>query len=191
MSHVPLWPPYLVAPNDSLLALGVVCVNYARFERAITWVFSAVTAQPEEYAAIIIARTNAVDRGRFIRLFLEKTDWPDEPLAKDIVQHFTKAADILAKNRNFLVHSNIVHATNDRAAFYVMSKRGNMMQTEAGLDEIRRVADDLYIYFNFGLDVANYIAVKIHKLDLEAGTVAFYSSPDKPPLPTPFHKEDQ
>jgi hypothetical protein len=173
MSHPPLWPQYLVAPHDSLFALGVVSVNYARFERAVTWVFAAVTAQSEDYAAVIMARTNPGERGRLIRQFLNMTNWPTEPIAKDITQHFSLATDILVKNRNFLVHSNLVHAMDNRTGFYTMSKRGNLMQAEASLDEIRRVADDLNGYFYFGMKLANTIAVRIHKWDLEAGTVVF------------------
>lgn len=189
MSRPPLWPQYLVAPAESLFALGVVSVNYARFERSITWVFAAVTAQSEEYAAVIMARTNAVERGRLIRQFLDMANWSEEPLAEDLVVHFTQAADILTKNRNFLVHSNLVHAMDNRTGFYAMSKRGNLMQAEASLDEIRQVADDLNSYFYFGMKLANTVAVRIHKLDLEAGTVVFHTWPDKPPLPTLFHKE--
>jgi hypothetical protein len=40
METASAWPQYQTGPHDSIVALGVVSVNYANFERAITWVFA-------------------------------------------------------------------------------------------------------------------------------------------------------
>jgi hypothetical protein len=187
------WPNYAVAPSDSVFALGVVSINYARFERAVTWVFAAVSGMSEEYAAIIMARSNASDRAQLIRQMIAKPDWPkdasDSEIAIDLIRHFLKAADILVKNRNFLVHSNMIHGTKDRAALYSTSKKGSTILVERTCDEIRQVADDLNTYFYFGLALANSIAVKVRHADLAAGVVVFHAWPEKPILPNPFQED--
>ena len=45
------WPRYEVAPEDSVYAVGVVSINYARFERTHVWMLAAVANMPEEHAA--------------------------------------------------------------------------------------------------------------------------------------------
>lgn len=44
------WPVYLTGPSDSMHALGVVSVNFANFERAVTWMFAAIAQKSEDDA---------------------------------------------------------------------------------------------------------------------------------------------
>jgi hypothetical protein len=74
------WPSYEVAPEESVYALGVVSINYARFERTHVWMTAAVANMKEAHAAVICARTNASDRARLIETYLGQSEWPQEAL---------------------------------------------------------------------------------------------------------------
>ena len=100
------WPNYRVAPADSVHALGVVSINYARFELTHVWMLASVANMQERQAAVVSARTNPSDRVRLIETFMSHREWPDE--ASTAIKHYLKAMSILTTNRNLLVHSNMV-----------------------------------------------------------------------------------
>lgn len=175
------WPRYEVAPEESVYALGVVSINYARFERTHVWMTAAVANMKEAHAAVICARINASDRVKLIEAYLGQREWPQEALAA--IRHYLKAMDTLIKSRNVLVHSNMIRDTKDRAAIYSTTRLGTTNFFQASLEEIRRVADDLDVYFYFGLQTANVIATEIHHLAREAGMIASDRWPDLPRLP--------
>ena len=178
------WPTYEVAPEDTVYALGVVSINYARFERTHVWMLAAVANMTEEQAAVIIARANASDRMKLIETFMQRGKWPDKALAA--IRHYLKAMDVLIKSRNVLIHSNIVRGTENRAAIYSMTRQGTTTLFQAAPEEVRKVADDLNTYFYFGLHLANYIAAEIHHMARQAGMMVFHQSPEPPPLPFPI-----
>ena len=177
------WPNYEVAPSDSVYALGVVSINYARFERTNVWVLAAVANMSELQASIICARTNAVDKVKLIETFISHTQWPPEALKS--IEHYLKAMDILIKNRNVLIHSNMIRGTDNRAAIYNTTRQGKTNLFQATLKEIRQVADDLDAYFYYGLNLANKIASDIHFATVQSGMLVFHHWPE--PLPLPVH----
>jgi len=91
--------------------------------------------------------------------------------------------DILIKNRNILIHSNVIRGTNNKAAIYSLTRQGTTNMFQSTLEEIRQVADDLNSYFDFGLQLANVIAIEIHHVARAAGMVAFREWPKLPPMP--------
>jgi hypothetical protein len=175
------WPAYEVAPEDTVYAVGVVSINYARFERTHVWMLAAVANMREHQAAVIIARTNASERVKLIETFMQRGKWPDKALAA--IRHYLRAMDVLIKNRNVLIHSNIIRGTENRAAIYSMTRQGTTNLFQATLGEVRQVADDLNTYFYFGLHLANCIATEIHHMAREAGMMIFHEWPEHPPLP--------
>jgi hypothetical protein len=175
------WPTYEVADDAVVYAIGVVSINYARFERTHTWMTAAVGNMKEAQAALVIARMNASDRTRLIEAFMQRAKWPDEALAA--IKHYLKAMELLVKNRNILIHSNVIRGTDNRAAIYSMTRQGTYNRFQATLEEVRQVADDLDTYFYFGLGLANYIATEIHAMAREAGMLAISMVPNLPPLP--------
>ena len=179
------WPIYEVAPDDSVYALGIVSINYARFERTHVWMLAAVANMTEAQASIINARTNPSARAEFIRTFMERREWPAE--ASAAISHYLSAMNILNQSRNVLIHSNMIRGTDNRTAFYSMSHQGTTNLFQATLDEIRQVADDLNTYFYFGLNLANYIATDIHHMAREAGMLVISQVPPLPPLPVHIH----
>ena len=128
------WPTYEVAPDDSVYALGVVSINYARFERTHVWMLAAVANMKEDQAAIITARARTI-----IETFFERREWPPETAAA--IKHYLKAMGVLTQSRNVLIHSNMVRGTENRTAIYSLSKQGRHNLFQATLEEIRAVAD--------------------------------------------------
>jgi hypothetical protein len=175
------WPQYQVAPSDSVHALGVVSINYARFELTHVWMLAAVANLQERQAAVISARTNPSDRVRLIETFMAHTVWPEDAAAA--VKHYLKAMGILTANRNLLVHSNMVEAWQNKTAIYSVSRQGNTSVIQSSLEQVRQVADDLNEYFDFGHKLSNYIATNIHHAALEEGMFAISLIPTLPPLP--------
>jgi hypothetical protein len=175
------WPNYRVAPPDSVYALGVVSINYAKFELTHTWMLAAVANIREQQATVISARANTSDRIKLIESFMSHREWPDD--IATAIKHYLKAMDILTKNRNVLVHSNAVEAWNDKTAFHSLSRQGMPNLFQSTLDEIRQVADDLNDYFWFGHTLSNYIASEIHAAAREEGMMAISHVPDLLPLP--------
>ena len=57
------------------------------------------------------------------------------------------------------------------------------------LDELRRVADEMNTYFNYGMRVANMIGIDL--LDLKTITGNIYEWPDKPLLPRKLDYESR
>lgn len=175
------WPQYEVADDAVVCAVGVVSINYARFERTHTWMASAVANIPEARAGVVIARTNAADRIRLIETFLVQNEWPAD--AEAAIRHYIKAADILITNRNVLTHSNIVQSGENRSAIYSLTRKGTTNLFQASGEEVRKVADDLNTYFSYGLGLANYIATEIHQHARQAGMLVVSQLPEAPPLP--------
>jgi hypothetical protein len=177
------WPNYEVAPPESVYALGVVSINYARFERTHVWVLAAVASLSETQASIICARTNATDKVKLIETFIPHTAWPPEALSS--IKHYLKAMDVLIKNRNVLIHSNMIRGADNKAAIYSTTRQGNTNLFQATLEEIRKVADDLDAYFYYGMNLANKIASDIHSAAVQPGMIVFHNWPG--PLPLPIH----
>jgi hypothetical protein len=175
------WPTYEVAPEDSVYALGVVSINYARFERTNVWVLAAVASMTELQASVVCARTNSADRVKLIETFAPQTEWPPEALAS--IKHYLKAMNILIQSRNALIHSNMIRGTDNRAAIYSTTKQGKTHLFQATLEEIRRVADDLDAYFYYGMHLANKIAFDAHFGAAQPGTMVFHEWPTEIPLP--------
>ena len=117
------WPQYEVAPSDTVFALGVVSINYARFERTNVWMIAAVANMREPHAAVMSARTNATDRVKLIESYLLQSKWPAD--VETAIRHYMKAMGILITNRNILIHSNIIRGTQDRSAIYSVNRQGN------------------------------------------------------------------
>jgi hypothetical protein len=181
------WPQYEVAPPDTVFALGVVSINYARFERTNVWMIAAVANMREAHAAVMSARTNATDRVKLIEAYLLQSKWPAD--VETAIRHYMRAMGTLITNRNVLIHSNIVRGTQDRSAIYSVNRQGNTSLFQATVAEIRQVADDLNTYFYFGLSLANYIASEIHHMAREAGMMAISQLPQLPPLPVHINSE--
>lgn len=81
-------------------------------------------------------------------------------------------------NRNQLMHS---HFAWDENLLYKTTKKGEIHLATPSLAELRRIADDMNAFFNFGRAVSN--AIKTRQFE-KGGT---FTWPDKPQLPQRLH----
>ncbi len=172
----PAWPPYDIGSRDSVFALGVASVNYARLEFAFGFVFAKVLGVTNIEAWALLPKINNGERLRQMRDALQKLNWPDD--TKDKVTHFMKAFKILADNRNLLDHSNIFSGVEAPTTLYKYGRDGRTIHTVVTLAELRQVADDMVQYFNYGLCFGNSIGPAG-----TVGTLLHSTWPDQPPLP--------
>lgn len=180
----PKWPVYLTGPHESMHALGVVSVNFANFERAVTWVFAAVSKKVEKEARQIHAREGIANCIMKIKEGSDARGWSGP--AEEQVRHFAAAARILVQNRNLLIHSVVVSDTNDTANLYRTQRTGDTEMVQATTAQIRAIADDLHRYFSFARRLANCIAVKVDEVDRNAGVIAQIEWVEPPPMPKPL-----
>ena len=75
------WPTYKVADDDSIYALGVMNINYVRFEATLVYMLAAVANMKQNQAAVFISRTGAAERANLIKVFASKREWPPEASA--------------------------------------------------------------------------------------------------------------
>ncbi|WP_338700443.1 hypothetical protein V5279_20575 [Bradyrhizobium sp. 26S5] len=177
----PKWPLYEVAGDDAVFALGVVSINYTRFERTHVWMLAAVANMAEEHAALFTARTNAADRANVIETFFKRKKWSAEVAAA--IKTYIDATRILVTNRNTLIHGNMVRGPNNQAGIFSLNRKGETTMFQASLPEIRQVADDLFNYFEFGLALSNHIASEIHAAARVAGMMVVRNCPILPTIP--------
>jgi hypothetical protein len=111
-----IWPNYEVGPHKIVFAIGVVSINFARFERAITWMLAATTGCEEIEAETILRPLPPAERLRRLKTAIEKKRWPQ--VAHSLIDHFFDGAQVLVGNRNVLLHSNIIPDVNETARLF-------------------------------------------------------------------------
>lgn len=172
------WPVYHTGTADSMHALGVLSINFANFERAITWVFGAITGKPETEARRIHARDGT---SKYVKK-LEQA-WRERRssgVPDDRVHHFIAATETLIKNRNLLMHSMMVEDTLYKTTF-----DGERIMLQATTTQIRTIADDLHRYFSHGRYLAKCI-VNMDQRKPYSTTVKNHHWPSNPPAPKPL-----
>lgn len=173
-----------VASDDVVHALGVMNINYVRFERTHVWMLAAVGNLTEPQAVVFASRVNPTERANFIEMFLKRREWP-EPVGSAIKQYIA-AMRTLTENRNALIHGNIITSFGNEPAIFSLNRKGEMTMFQSSLGAIRRTADDAETYFQFGLALANHIATEIHGAAREAGMLVFSEFPASPTMPRPI-----
>ena len=176
MTDFAAWPVYEIGPRDSVFAIGVASVNYARLEFAFSGVFAQVLGKTNKEVWALLPKLNNKKRQREMRKRLKELDWPDE--TKDRVSHFIEAFKILVKNRNLLDHSAVFASAEGPTSLYKYDTEGNTIHTVLTTGELRTVADEIIAYNDYGLLFSSSIGPK------GALNTHFRSTwPDPPPLP--------
>jgi len=177
-----IWPNYEVGPHKIVFALGVISVNFARFERAITWMLAATTGCEETEAETILRPLPPAEKLRKLKTAIEGRCWP-QPV-DGLIGHFFDAALVLVGNRNTLLHSNMIPNVNETARLF-RSGRKNLTpeQIQIDLPSVRQIADDFQRYWDFGLALANCIAVEINGAARSEGSLVYHDWPERPPFP--------
>jgi hypothetical protein len=181
MSDPQKWPTYQTGPEDSVFALGVITSNYAQLEFAVFGVFTALLGLEASVSSRLMYKTNPEMRDRLMREVLPTRGWPDE--VKDLVQHFIDANKICYENRNKIAHSNLHRLSADAIILAKTNRDGKTVLANPLLSELRRVADDMMVYFDYGLWLSNMINFELLGLTPRAGDRWHRSWPEKPPLP--------
>ena len=89
------WPSYKVADDDSVCALGVMNINYVRFEATLVYMLAAVANMKPNQAAVFISRTGAAERANLIKVFASKRKLPAK--ASTGIDHYLKALRTLTR----------------------------------------------------------------------------------------------
>ncbi|WP_426440097.1 hypothetical protein [Bradyrhizobium genosp. P] len=181
------WPTYEVASEDVVHALGVMNINYLRFETTHVYMLSAVSNISTNQAAVFCARINPTERATILDRSFQMREWPEE--AKIAVEAYIKGMRALTENRNTLIHGNVVDLAVGKArepAIISMGRDGRTTVFKSSLPAIRQVADDLYTYSHFGSNLSSYVATEFSPIAREAGMLALSKCPTSPSIPKPI-----
>jgi hypothetical protein len=179
------WPSYKVADNAVVHALGVMNINFVRFEATQVYMLSAVANISTNQAAVFIGRINQIDRAVTIDRSLCARTWPQTAQAG--VEAYLKGMRVLTENRNIPVHGNIVDMAVGKAMEPAIISIGRDGRTTVfSSSPIRQVADDLYSCYHFGSNLSAYLATEFSPNARQAGMLALSECPDPPPLPKPL-----
>lgn len=179
------WPQYQIGPKDSVFALGVVSANYVKYEQCVLGMFIVIVGLDVVSGRSIMFKLGTDVREKLMREMILTWPWPEDTI--ELCNHFIDAHKIIVENRNKLMHSNIMyHGKNHDGMLYKTMRDGTYRFSMPSLVELRRVADDMQIYHNFGVQLATKLKADILKIPPLEGEVIFNTWPDKPPLPIPL-----
>jgi hypothetical protein len=178
------WPNYPTGPEDSIFALGVITSNYARLEFAVFGVFTSILGLEADVSSRLMYKTTPEMRDKLMREVLPTRDWPDQ--VKELVQHFIDAHKICYENRNKIAHSNLHSLSPDAIILSKTNRDGRTVLANPLLRELRQVADDMKVYFDYGLWLSNMINLEVLGLKPREGDRWYRSWPEKPRLPEPL-----
>jgi hypothetical protein len=181
MTDNPNWPGGLLK-KDSILAIGVVSVNYSQLEFAMTAMFATITGCSMQFATMLMPKITNQYRTDLMDRMLETRSWADDIKAR--CERFIAGFRILADNRNLLMHSGMAASIHEPTLLYKVTKQGNTELCQVTPQELRQIADDMTVYFRYGLHISNVINIEILGVTPQAGD--FGAFPDMPPLPIPL-----
>lgn len=136
MAKPPAWPSYRIGPHDSVFALGVASVNYASLEFALGSVFASVIGLTSDFTRALFPKIGNQARIALLKQALCERDWPAE--IKESITHFIDGFQILADNRNQLMHSNIIAGVEEHITLYKSNREGKTILTQTSLADLRQ-----------------------------------------------------
>jgi hypothetical protein len=181
MTEPQAWPSYSIGPKDSIFAIGVVSVNYARFEHAIHAMLTVILGIDSVVSRHLMFKIGAETRDKLMREMLPTWPWPSSVI--DLVQHFITAQKTCYDNRNLLMHSNLITGSEKVAVLFKHQRDGKIALARPHINELRQVADDMQIYYNYGIHLSSMIRFEILKHPPMPGELVFSTWPEKPAPP--------
>jgi hypothetical protein len=181
MTEPQAWPTYSIGPKDSIFALGVVSVNYARFEHAIHAMFAVILGIDSVVSHHLMFKIGPELRDKLMREMLPTWPWPQNVM--NLAEHFITAQKTCYDNRNLLMHSNLITGSEKAAVLYKHQRDGKLSLARPSIKELRQVADDMQKYYNYGMHLSSMIRFEILKHQPMPGEFAFSTWPEKPALP--------
>jgi hypothetical protein len=193
----PEWPGYPVGSKNTVFAVGVIGLVYNRLEIVLRMVFEAVTEIPQTQARILFAKIQNDVRRSLIEEMIQRRSL--DTCLVDRVNAFNKGFKILADNRHAVMHSHSVvyywqvGTTSDDATLPLakFSKTdGKVLSCLASVNDLRRVANEMQTYVNFGVALADNIPDIFDPTGRGRKTLG-HALPDIPAPPTPLEFRPQ
>lgn len=179
------WPSYHRATKDATFALGVISTGYGRLEFAFGALFANVLNLPSNFVAALFPKL-----GNEMRIALVTELLPQmqiDPEIEDHVRYFIKGFEALAFNRNMLMHSELISGGVSSAFLLKTQRNGMLVGCSVTTRRLQSIADDLETFHQYGITLANLIALPLLKAVLaieESPPPGLSALPDKPPLPS-------
>jgi hypothetical protein len=151
------WPLYDSGPSDHVHALGVVSVNYNYLEWVL-WTFHIHFLRADHSVTSLIflkAPTNV--RLQVLGQIAART--VTDPGMRDHIEYFIKGYDLCDNNRNVLMHSQLLAGRESNDVFPATKfskKTGKLASYEFTLPDIRRIADEIHEWAEYGNQTVTY-----------------------------------
>lgn len=184
MAETPEWPAYQVGPKDSVFALGVISVSYARLEYAVHAMFAILLHLNSIVSGHLMYKLTPEMRDKLMREMLTTWPWPEN--IHELCWHFITAHKICYENRNLLMHSNLIAGSEKATVLYKLRRDGKLSLARPSLKELQQVADDMQALGWFATRLSAMIRLKVLGEKPLPGDLAYDTWPDKPPLPKPL-----
>jgi hypothetical protein len=183
------WPPYSIGPRESLFVIGIISTKYVELESVTEFIFCTVFDLGLDAGRIIFSKTGCLAATDLIASRLKQLDWPETTI--EHVAHFVSAIKINNSNRNHLMHSelmfdnfreaDVASVKTDKSVFFKASNSGRIIATALTLEELRRLADDINAFCEYGRQLGN--AINSAKFNGSTFPASFFPWPNKPSLP--------
>jgi len=153
------WPTYDTGVANYTHAIGVLSVNYNNLENKLLDLLKLYDGAPDDVVAFLFEKVPTETRLEWLRRLVKGRKAIGATLSTTILA-FSKAYKVCTDNRNLIVHSRIsAHFAGDDAI--MMSKRvrkhGEERHHDLSLEIIRRVADEIYFWNQFGNHVLWFV----------------------------------
>jgi len=157
-------PNYDAGPRDMIHALGVIAIEYNKFEAAMFGLFRhhlAVLNVPREVIGDLYGKLNEGQRMAMIESIFLRCE--KDQVAKDCVTRLVKYFNICATNRNILMHST--SRSGHDSEIFEIEKRSKadwlkLNYSSLTLETLRRVADDMARGFKLVFEVFWFIQTR-------------------------------
>jgi hypothetical protein len=169
--------------TDQMHALGVVAANFNGLEFSFLCIFSHYFDFSDR-SGVLFQNFKNNFRVDTLRAIIES--YEKQPLASMHVEHFLLGFEICADNRNLLMHSEIELAPESselRMSKGTKSDPFTRMFAQFDLPTLRKVADDIMNFEEYGHEITIYLDESLRKQMKAEKTHVHIASLQKPPLP--------
>jgi hypothetical protein len=158
------WPPTFYGPSSAphMEALGIIASIYNRLEYTLYRLILVYSQLENNVAKPLFERMSNSDRLKFLR-DCTKSRAEDNPTHEHVI-HFIECFDIVAQNRNTLMHS-VIRATDNESILWFSkpSKTKPMINTHLliDIDILRRTAWEAQDVDFYGAHIMLYCTTEV------------------------------
>jgi hypothetical protein len=141
----------------------------------LAFIFGTMFGLSRDDQVMFIAKIGNLAAIDLMEQKLGQIGWPDD--FKEHTKHFISGFKVCSDNRNTLMHSGLAWTGPQGETFlFKTTRRGKTHGAAPTLDELRKTADDMHVYADFGRALGNAINV--------GSPSPIFPIPTKPPLPS-------